>query len=198
MVLSGVVIDRASEALRCAVLCLTFVLASCHQPSPRTPTLSVVDTSGAHTTFPGDLARSRLTVLIFYAERCPCFRAHEERIRELSRAYAPRGVDFLLVDSEVDATMDRAVAAVQERKLPRMALDPGGRIASALGAEYATYSVVLDASGRVRYRGGIDSDKNRLTDRPREYLREALEDILAGREPRRSEAKSLGCALQTR
>jgi len=157
-----------------------------------------MDTTGARTAIPGDLARSKLTVLIFYADRCPCFRAHEARVRELARTYASRGVGFLLVDSEVGATMERARAVVRERDLPPMAIDPGGHLAEAVGAEYATYSVVLGPDGRVLYRGGIDSDKNRLTDAPREYLREALDDLLAGREPRRKEGKALGCALQTR
>lgn len=196
MVLRRALVGRARSLFGCVLIS---VLASCGaEPSAQVPPLTVVDTRGAQTTFPRDLARSRLTVLVFYADRCPCFRAHEERIRELVRAYASRGVDVILVDSEVDATMDRAVAAVRERKLPRMVVDRGGRLANALGAEYATYTVVLDGSGRVRYRGGIDSDKNRLTDAPREYLREALDDLLAGREPRRAESKTLGCALRTR
>ncbi len=197
MVLRRAFVDRIRSAFGCIVL--ISALASCAaEPSLRVPPLTVADTSGAHVSLPGDLARSKLTVLVFYADRCPCFRVHEGRIRDLYRAYAPRGVDVILVDSEVDATMERATAAVRERKLPRMVLDPGGRLAEALGAEYATYSVVLDESGRVRYRGGIDSDKNRLTDTPKEHLREALDDLLAGREPRRTESKTLGCALRTR
>jgi hypothetical protein len=60
------------------------------------------------------------------------------------------------------------------------------------------YSVVLDADGRVRYQGGLDSDKNRLTDDAEHYLRNALDDILAGREPRRHQSRTLGRSLQTR
>ncbi|MBN9167880.1 MAG: redoxin domain-containing protein [Myxococcales bacterium] len=187
------------RTLWCLVLAAACALVACEARSPvRAPSMSVVDTNGTRTSLPGDLARSKLTVVVFYADRCPCFRAHEERIRELSRTYASRGVAFLLVDSEVGATMERATAAVRERDLPPIAIDPGGRLAGALGAEYATYSVVLDPNGEVLYRGGIDSDKNRLTDEPQEYLREALDDLLAGREPRRKEGKTLGCALQTR
>ena len=49
--------------------------------------------------------------------------------------------------------------------------DPGATLAKELGAQYATYSVVLDADGRVRYHGGIDSDKNHLHDDATPYLR---------------------------
>lgn len=171
---------------------------ACAPPVTRTPAVTVVDTSGARTTFPNDLARSKLTVLLFYSDHCPCFRVHAERIRQLSRTYASQGVSFLLVDSEVGATLDRDRNAAQERDLPPIAIDPGARIAEAVGAEYATYTVVLDAKGQVRYRGGIDSDKNRLTDDRREYLRAALDALLAEREPPWKEGKALGCALQTR
>lgn len=180
-------------------LTVSLALAACNAPrAPQAPSLSLVDTTGARTSFPDDLARSKLTVLLFYADHCPCFRVHEERLRELSRAYGAQGVRFLLVDSEIGATVERDAAAARDRDLPPIAIDRGARLAEALGAEYATYTVVLDANGRVRYRGGIDTDKNRLTNDAQPYLREAIDDLLAGHEPRRSEGKALGCALQTR
>jgi hypothetical protein len=165
---------------------------------PAWPPLTVVDTNGASTTLPADLARSKLTVLVFYAEHCPCFRVHEERLVELERTYGPRGVRVLFVDSEISASAERDRRAASERGLPAIAVDPGAKLADAVGAEYASYSVVLDPRGRVRYRGGIDSDKDRLHDDATTFLRDAVDDLLAGREPRVAEGKALGCALQKR
>ncbi|AKV04202.1 putative secreted protein [Labilithrix luteola] len=189
-----------SRSLRPALFGLVLSLAVGCTPSraPETPALTLADTSGASTTLPGDLARSKLTVLVFYADHCPCFRVHEERIKELDKAYGPKGVRFLLVDSEVEATLERDTESARERSLPPIAIDPGAKLADALGAQYATYSVVLDEGGRVRYRGGLDTDKNRLTNDAKPYLRDALDDLLAGRDPRVPEGKALGCALQTR
>jgi hypothetical protein len=48
----------------------------------------------------------------------------------------------------------------------------------------------------VHYRGGIDSDRIHLHDDRTPYLEQALDDLLAHREPRVAEGKSLGCALQ--
>lgn len=165
---------------------------------PAWPPITVVDTAGASTTLPADLARSKLTVLVFYSEHCPCFRVHEPRLVELERAYAARGVRVIFVDSEVSATAARDARAAAERGLPPIALDPGARLADAVGADYATYSVVLDPQGRVRYRGGVDSDKDRLHDAPQTFLRDAVDDLIAGHEPRIAEGKALGCALQKR
>lgn len=158
--------------------------------------VTLVDTAGQRTAFPDDLARAKLTVVVFYADHCPCFRVHEERIRELVRVYGPRGVKVLVVDSEVSATSTADAQAAGERGLPPIALDPGAKLADALDAEYATYSVIFDEHGKVRYRGGIDTDKNVLHDDAAPFLANALDDLLGGREPRVREGKALGCALQ--
>ena len=185
-------------ALRHATLAA--ILVSCRAPGTTSvrlmamPALVLHDTAGATVTFPDDLARVGFTVVVFYAEHCPCFRVHEERLRDLAAAY--RDVTLLLVDSEVAATPERDALQVAARGLPPMVLDPGARLADALGAEYATYAVVFDATGRVRYRGGIDDDRNVVQSDARPWLRDALDDLVAGRSPRRAEGKALGCALQ--
>ena len=188
-------------AARLTTLAVAFALSGACSPARApeahaVPSITLVDTAGAKTTLPGDLSRSRFTVVVFYSEHCPCFRVHEARLRDLARALASQGVRILFVDSEVSATPERDARAAAERGLPAIALDPGAKLADALDADYATFAVVFDAQGVARYRGGIDSDKDRLTDDGDRYLAEALDDLLAGREPRRSEGKTLGCALQ--
>lgn len=116
----------------------------------------------------------------------------------MAHAYEAQGVRFFLVDSEVGATLERDRDAMHERNLPAFLLDRNAKLADALGAEYATYSVVVDGEGTVRYRGGIDSDKTHLSDDATPYLKNALDDLLAGHTPRVAQGKALGCALQTR
>ncbi len=138
-----------------------------------------------------------LTVLVFFSETCHCLAAHEPRLFELYGRYHPRGVDFLMVDSETSGSEERDALEARRRGYPfPLIRDPGARLAGALGAQYASYVVVLDAEGRVRYHGGIDSDKSRLHDDARPYLQDALDDLLSGRAPRVAEGKTLGCALQ--
>jgi hypothetical protein len=77
-----------------------------------------------------------------------------------------------------------------------MLSDPEGATADALGAESATHTVVLDGRGRVHYRGGLDSDRNTLTETASPWLKDALDHLLAGREPEPAETTSLGCVLR--
>jgi hypothetical protein len=138
-----------------------------------------------------------VTVLVFFSPGCHCLAAHDARLVELYARYRPRGLELLMIDSETTGSAERDAREAERRGYPfRIVLDPGARLADALGAEYASYAVLLDAQGRVRYHGGIDSDATRLHDDARLYLRDAIDDVLAGRTPRVAEGEALGCALQ--
>ena len=181
---------------------LSIALASCAPavlaPPASWPPMSLPATSGEPATYPRDLAASPFTVFVFFAHGCPCFGMHEARLRELVGAFGARGVRFVIVDSEVGRSIADDAEEAQKRALPvPVFLDPGAKLAKQLGAIYATYSVVVDAQGAIRYRGGIDSDKSHLRDDRTQYLADALADLTAGRAPRRAESKTLGCALQT-
>jgi hypothetical protein len=142
-------------------------------------------------------AGAPFTVLVFFSTHCHCFDEHEGRLKALYGQYGPRGVQIVLIDSETNASPERDRAEAQRRGYPFPILDdPGARLANQLGAEYATYSVVVDREGRVLYRGGIDTDKTHLRDDTTPYLKDALDDLLAGHAPRVAEGKTLGCSLQ--
>jgi hypothetical protein len=142
-------------------------------------------------------SRAPWTVLVFFSPSCHCLASHEARLRELYDAYHERGVQFLMVDSESGRSAERDEAEARRRGYPfPIVQDRGAALADRLDAQYATYSVILDQQGRIRYHGGIDSDHDRLHDDAAPYLRDALDDLLAGRAPRVAETKTLGCALQ--
>jgi len=165
-------------------------LLACVACTTQGPRLSTVDPS----TLP---SRAPWTVLVFFSPTCHCLEQHDARLRALYEAYHLRGVQFFMVDSEVRGSPDRDEAEAHRRGYPfPIVRDAGAALANELGATYATYSVVLDAQGRIHYDGGIDSDKNHLHDDATPYLRDALDDLLAGRPPHRAEAKTLGCALE--
>jgi hypothetical protein len=144
---------------------------------------------------PGD---ARLTVLVFFSSSCHCLVQHEARLLALYEQYHPLGVDFFMIDSETSGSAERDTAEARRRGYPfPILLDRGAKLADVLEAQFATYSVVLDREGAVRYRGGIDSDKSHLHDNAQRYLQDAVVDLLAGYSPRVARGKTLGCALQT-
>jgi hypothetical protein len=137
------------------------------------------------------------TVLVFFSPDCRYLDAHEARLRALFEADGPRGVQFAFVDSEVRGSPERDAEEGRRHGYPFPIFeDPRGRLADAVGAEFAGYVVVLDPAGRVHYRGGIDSDRTTLHDDADSYLKDALDALLGHGEPRITEGKALGCALQ--
>jgi thiol-disulfide isomerase/thioredoxin len=141
-------------------------------------------------------ANARFTVVEFFSAHCPAQAKHDPRLIELAQRYRAQGVAFYAIDSEHDASLDRARAEAARRGYPFVILlDPEASAARSLRADYATYSVLLDRQARVLFRGGIDSDRNYLTPNRTPYLEQAIQEALADRPISRPEAKTLGCSL---
>lgn len=181
--------------LKLSIVALAVVVGCAAAPGPaRVPDLALIGSDGrAHALID---PRAELTVVEFFSRHCPCQAKHDERMRGLAKIYAERNVRFLAVDSEVGASASRAQQEVERRGYPfPILVDANGSVARGAGATYATYTLVADRQGRILYAGGIDSDKNHLTDDATWFLRDALDDALAGRAIRRPAGKTLGCAL---
>ena len=178
--------------------------ASCGgaHPSPSSAATSVsseklAGTDGAmHEILPR--GSERYAVVIFFSADCHILKLHDERLRRIATHFGEKGVRFYGVDSERGATLDRDRAEAERRSYSfPILLDEGARLAKMLGAQYAGHVVVIDGRGAILFRGGIDSDRIRLTDGATWYLNDALADLLGGQSPRIADAKTLGCALRT-
>jgi peroxiredoxin len=164
---------------------------------PKLPNVALLDAQGAAVDLGQASQRATLTVLVFFSAHCHVLDEHEPRIRALYDAYAARGVQFFMIDSEVGGSPERDSAEAKKRAYPfPILVDRGAKLADALGAECSTFSAVVDATGHIRYRGGIDDDKTHLRETATPYLKDALDDLLAGRAPRVASSKALGCALE--
>jgi peroxiredoxin len=139
-------------------------------------------------------------VLIFSSNRCPTAKAYADRMNELQRDFGPRGVQLVAINSNdphlyPDERLSRMVERATEDGyvFPYLA-DEGQSVARAYGAECTFHVFVLDRDRRLRYRGRFDDA--RLPERVTTHdLRDALEDILAGRAVGRAETRAFGCSL---
>ncbi len=182
------------------VFCTLFTAACAQDTPPAFARAKLANASdGTLTTSSQVASGAKATVFVFYSDACPCVAHHIDRLRALQAKFAPDGVRFFFIDSEVSASVARDKSLIDERKLPfPILIDDGGVFARATNAEYASYSLVVDASGKVRYHGGIDTDSAHITDDATPFLANALEDLTAGRDVRVKEGKSLGCSLELR
>jgi peroxiredoxin len=143
---------------------------------------------------------SPLLVLVFSSNRCPTVKAYEERLRVLQGEYGPRGVQVVAINSNdpylhPDESYERMISFAQESayNFPYLA-DDEQRVGRAYGASRTFHVFVLDERRMLRYRGRFDDSRipGRVTTHD---LRNALDDLLAGREVRVPATRPFGCSL---
>ena len=150
-----------------------------------------------------DPATAAATVVVFTSNGCPYARAWHDRIQDVVRDYAARGVTVLQIVSNDDSdhpedSIEGMRTRVQAGELAGRFLRDGGQSAAqAYGATATPEVFVLDRGGIVRYHGAPDGNY----DDPGQnaaWLRDALEDVLAGREVARPVTSPAGCSIKWR
>ena len=143
--------------------------------------------------------RGQTLVVVFLGAECPLGRLYVPRLNELARTYGDRGVKVIAVDSNASdsAAQIARFAAETELRFP-MLRDERHRVADACGATRSPEAFVLDAKRIVRYHGRIDDQLQPGANRGqpiRSELRDALDDLLAGRAVRVPETEAKGCFI---
>jgi hypothetical protein len=158
------------------------------------------DTDGNPTPLHVDGARA--AVVVFTCNHCPYALAWHERLQAVARDYADRGVRFLQISSNDAARYPRDApdamrARVEAGEFATPYLyDETQEVARAWGAKTTPHVFVTDASGIV-YSGAPDSDYGDPNANA-EWLRAALDDVLAGRPVAKPETKPVGCSIKWR
>lgn len=145
---------------------------------------------GAKTSF--DPSRSPATVLVFVSTVCPVAADYADRVAALHGEFALRGIPVLVIypnRTESAEEIRRHVRAV-EWTFP-VYRDEGNAVADLVQATVTPSVFVLDRTGKVRYGGAVDDAVNRARVK-RSYAREAVEAVLAGRDPDPPRAKGFG------
>jgi peroxiredoxin len=167
----------------------------------RAPLFALPDTDGAVVRL--EPARSAATVIVFTANGCPFARAWHDRIQAVARDYASRDVVVLQLVSNDDADHpEDSVDGMRERiaagELAGPFLrDEAQEAARAYGATATPEVFVVDRAGVVRYHGRPDADHDEPALDAR-WLRDALDDVLAGREVALPSTSPAGCSLKWR
>ncbi|GIU94363.1 MAG: thioredoxin family protein [Gaiellaceae bacterium] len=150
-----------------------------------------------------EYADAPVLVLIQSCNHCPYVLAWEDRINDLAREYAERGVKFVAINSN-DAEaypQDSFEAMVDHAREAGYVFDylydESQEVARALGSERTPECFVYDADRRLVYHGAVDDnrDEREVT---RHYLRDAIEAALAGEAPPVAETPPVGCSVKYR
>jgi peroxiredoxin len=164
------------------------------------PALELPDTEGSVHTLPM-AGEAPATVVLWTCNHCPYALSWHDRLVEVGRDYGARGVRFLAVNSN-DAeryphdSLEAMRERVREEHWPFPYLhDESQQAARDWAAQTTPHVYVLDADLRVRYEGAPDADHMDPT-LDAGWLREALDQVLSGREVGRAETEPVGCSIK--
>ena len=162
------------------------------------PEFSLPDTHGiAHS--PGGAPAS---VVVFTCNHCPYALAWQERIVEVARDYAGRGVRMLAINPNDSERYPRDSEQAMRERVDRGEFgdvpylrDASQQVARAYDAKTTPDVFVLDSAGVLRYRGAPDGDYEDPSQNA-VFLRDALDAVLAGRDPEVAETVPVGCSIK--
>jgi hypothetical protein len=136
---------------------------------------------------------------VFTCNHCPYALAWHDRIAAAARDYPD--VRFLAINpNDAERYPRDSYEAMQQRvaeedwPMPYLR-DESQEVALAYGAQTTPDIFVMDAAGRVRYRGAPDSD-HRDPSQNAAWLREALDAVSAGEDPARPRTQPVGCSVK--
>jgi len=170
------------------------------------PAFTATDSNGKSWSL-ADL-KGKVVVLETTNHQCPYVGKHYRsgNMQSQQREATAKGVIWLTVAASAPGE-EGFVNAVQANELTTsrkdaptaVLLDPQSKIARAYGATVTPHMYIIDASGMLVYKGGIDSIPSADTsDVPKatQYVRVALDQVLSGKQVAEASTRPYGCSLK--
>ncbi len=143
----------------------------------------------------GELKGSRATVVAFIGIKCPVSQMYQARMSRLYAEYTAKGVGFVFVDANANEPAGEIETYARQARLAfPIYKDHNNRVADRFGVQTTPELFLLDAAGAVRYHGAIDDSTNEARVKTH-GLRDAIDAVLAGAEPKVKSLKAFGCVL---
>ncbi len=143
-----------------------------------------------------DYAGSKAIVLMFFSTRCPVSNSYNERMEKLYQTYGKKGVTFLGINSNAMEDIKEIKKHALEKNLNFTLLkDVNNVIADKLNVSVTPETFILDHNGNILYHGRIDDSMNE-SDVKSHDLKNALDEVLAGKRVSTPLTKIFGCSIK--
>ena len=157
-----------------------------------------------------DFADAKLLVVIFTCNHCPTAQAYEQRIMQLYADYRDKGVALVAISpndplavrldelgySDIGDSFEEMKLHAKRRgfEFPYLYDGENQRVSTTFGALATPHVFIFDDQRRLRYNGRIDDADIKP---PKSHdARNAIEDLLAGREVAVPKTRVFGCSTK--
>ncbi|HTY88147.1 MAG TPA: redoxin domain-containing protein [Candidatus Acidoferrum sp.] len=158
-----------------------------------------------------DFAPAKILVVVFTCNHCPTAQYYEERLKQITTNYQDKGVAVVAImpNDPKSVRLDELGwtdlgDSFEEMKIrardhgfsfPYLYDGDTESVAHAYGPVATPHVFVFDAARKLRYVGAIDNSE-RIQHVTKQYLRDALDALLAGQEPPVTQTKVVGCSIK--
>ena len=149
-----------------------------------------------------DFKGAKVLIVVFSCNHCPYVIGSEDRMNRLFADYSPRGVAMIAINSNETQNhptddFEHMVERAREKgfKFPYVR-DDSQEIAMAYGALRTPHFYVFDGQRRLRYTGRMDDNPRQSGQEKTHELRDALDALLAGKDPAITATNPIGCNVK--
>jgi peroxiredoxin len=158
-----------------------------------------------------DFVSAKILVVLFTCNHCPTAQYYETRIKQLVSDFEDKGVALVAIMpndpksvrldelgwTDLGDSLDdmKLRAKAQQFNFPYLYDGDTESVSRVYGPVATPHVFVFDSARKLRYVGAID-DSERVQHVQKSYLRDAVEALLAGREPAVTKTKVVGCSIK--
>lgn len=201
---------KSSAGLLVLLMCAAFTIAIAGSPvstvaevGKAAPAFTLTDLDGKNHAL-ADF-KGKIVVLEWTNPNCPVVRRVYGTgiMSALQKEYVARGVVWLTVNSTHADREDHETPDVQKERYAAwkagpnaQLLDPAGEVGRQFDAKTTPHMFIIDATGVLAYTGAVDDDPRGGRDERKNYVRDALDALLAGKTIATTVTRPYGCGVK--
>jgi thioredoxin-related protein len=149
-----------------------------------------------------DAKRKNGLLVMFSCNTCPYVIKNQERTKAICKYALQNNIGVILLNSNEDQrTGDDSFGAMQQYAKDQnyewyYVVDKNNEIADAFGANRTPENFLFNKDLKLVYHGAIDDNPADAYNIKRQHLKEAMNDLLAGKDIAVKESRSMGCVIK--
>lgn len=148
--------------------------------------------------------KGKIVVLEWFNPECPFVVKHHKvntTFKTLHEQYSSKNVVFLAINSSADGKQGNGVKLNKEKAAEYkiaypILVDADGKVGKMYGAKTTPHVYVIDTEGKLAYQGAIDNNNDRTKAGDVNYVKDALEALLANKKVEKSQTTPYGCSVK--
>jgi thioredoxin-related protein len=159
------------------------------------------DISGKEVTL-NEAKKENGLLVMFSCNTCPVVINNQTRTNEICQFASKQNIGVVLLNSnEANRKSSESLAAMQEYAKGQgyswyYAEDKNNELADAFGAMRTPECFLFDKNGKLVYHGAIDDSPSDAAGVNRVHLKEAINEVVTGKEVSVKQSKSVGCSIK--